>query len=350
MPEAPDPCRFSQYHVHTENLLRKMGIKNVALLTLSSGNSYGGLGISFTRRTWQALVISDVLEDIRNALLALAVDRKKALAVFDRLTGGIIDSIEKDGWKELKKKLNKAAAELSKMSLKQTLDETKKVALVGEIYVRRDSFSRQYLVEKLAARGIVIKVVPVAEWVYYCDYTVRNNLSEKADLKDKLNVFIESYFRKKFEQKIKSILAKSNLYEYHLIDVDKIMEIAEGLISPHIIGEAVLTIGTSINEIIDHVDGVIAIGPFGCMPSRISEAILSEKISTHKSKVSQRLLIKEVLKKYPHLPFLNIETDGNAFPQLIEIRLEAFVLQVKRINELARKLRGQNSNKEEAIG
>ncbi|MFA5383412.1 MAG: acyl-CoA dehydratase activase, partial [Eubacteriales bacterium] len=349
MPEAPDPCRFSQYHVHTENLLKKMGKKNVALLTLSSGNSYGGLGISFTRRTWQAVVISDVLEDIRNALLALAIDRKKALAVFDRLMGEIVDGIEKDRWKELKKRLNKVATELSKISLKQSLDKTKKVALVGEIYVRRDSFSRQYLVEKLAARGIVMKVIPVAEWVYYCDYTVRNNLSEKADLKDKLNVFIESYFRRKFEQEIKSILAKSNLYEYHLIDVDEIIETAKGLISPHIIGEAVLTIGTSINEIIDRVDGVIAIGPFGCMPSRISEAILSEKISIHKNKVSPCLLIEEVLKKYPHLPFLNIETDGNAFPQLIEIRLEAFVLQVKRINELVRKLRERNINEEEAV-
>ncbi len=36
MPEAPDPCRFGQYHVYTENLLRKLGINNVALLTLSS--------------------------------------------------------------------------------------------------------------------------------------------------------------------------------------------------------------------------------------------------------------------------------------------------------------------------
>jgi predicted CoA-substrate-specific enzyme activase len=339
MPEAPDPCRFGQYHVYTEGLLKKMGIKNVALLTLSSGNSYGGLGIRFTRRAWQGLVISDVAEDIRSALLALAVDREAAMATFNRLMDEIIESMASDGWKAVKKKLSRAAALLSTIPLRQSLDEAKKVALVGEIYVRRDSFSRQYLIEKLAARGIVTKVAPVEEWVYYCDYTVRNNLSEDADLKDKVNVLIESYFRRKYEREIKAILARSGLYEYHLIDVDRVIDTAAELISPHILGEAVLTIGSSINEIIDEVDGVIAIGPFGCMPSRISEAILNERISTHKGKVSPSRMVAEVLEQYPHLPYLNIETDGSAFPQLIEIRLEAFVLQVQRVNELVRRLR-----------
>lgn len=344
MPETSDPCRFGQYHVYTENLLKKLGIKNVALLTLSARNSYGGLGTKYTRRAWQGIVISDVLADIESVLLALAVNKERALAIFSSLVDEIIASIEKDRGSKLKEKLNKVARVLSKIPLRQSLAEAKKVALVGEIYVRRDGFSRQYLVEKLAAKGIITKVVPVTEWIYYCDYTVKNNLSERVDLRDKFNVFIESIFRKKIEKEIKSILASSNLYDYHLVNVNTVIENAQELISPHIVGEAVLTIGTSITEIIDHVDGVISIGPFGCMPSRISEAILKGKISTHKSKVSPRQLVEEVLKRYPNLPFLNIETDGSAFPQLVEIRLEAFALQVKRINELVRELKKQFIN------
>jgi hypothetical protein len=52
-------------------------------------------------------------------------------------------------------------------------------------------------------------------------------------------------------------------------------------------------------------------------------------------------LVGKVLEKYPHLPYLNIETDGSAFPQQIEIRLEAFALQVKRVNDLVRELKGR---------
>ncbi len=339
MPAAPDPCRFGQYHVYTENLMKKMGIDNVALLSLSSGNSYAGLGVEFTRRAWQALVISDVLEDIRSALLALALDRGQAMELFFSSVDEIVKSLESDSWREVKEVLTTTAARLSRIPLRQALEEARKVALVGEIYVRRDGFSRQYLVEKLAARGIVTRVVPIAEWIYYCDYTVKNDLSNETDVKDKFNVFVEGYFRKKFELEIKSILATSGLCECNIIDVDRIVAIAEQLISPHIVGEAILTVGTSIAEIIDHVDGVISIGPFGCMPSRISEAILNEKMSTHKSKISSRRMIREVLERYPHLPFLNIETDGSAFSQLIEIRLEAFILQVNRINEFVRQLK-----------
>jgi hypothetical protein len=45
---------------------------------------------------------------------------------------------------------------------------------------------------------------------------------------------------------------------------------------------------------------------------------------------SHRSFLKKEDRK---LPFLAIETDGNAFPQIIEARLEAFSLQAKRLHE-----------------
>lgn len=343
MPEAPDPCRFGQYHVYTENLLKKLGIDNVALLTLSSGNSYGGLGIKFQLRAWQGVIINDILEEIYSALLALAVDKDKAMSKFNQLVDEIIYSLAQKSWGEVKKVLNKAAQELAQIPLKGSVHNAKKVVLVGEIYVRREAFARQYIVEKLAAKGIITKVASVTEWIYYCDYLVKNNLSEDASFKDKLNVILESMVRTKIEDEIKRIFAKSGLYEYHVVDINKIIDNAKELISPHLSGEAILTIGTAITEIIDHVDGVIAIGPFGCMPSRIAEAILSEKISAHKGKVSLHEITKEVLKNYPNLPFLNIESDGNPFPQAIEVKLEAFILQVERVNRLVNNLKTVSS-------
>lgn len=334
MPEAPDPCRFGQYHVYTEKLLMKMGVTNVALLTLSSGNSYGGMQVKFKLRAWQATVISDVLEDIRSTVLALSKDKDKAIDVFNEQVDRIILGIEKNNWNNLKRVLKEAALVLSKIPLKENPRNAKKVALVGEIYVRRDDFSRQYIVEKLASKGILTKVAPVAEWIYYCDYLVNNDLSESAGIGDKIYLRAESAVRRELEKEIKKILSKSGLVDYYLIDVDKIIANAKALISPYLSGEAILTIGTAITEIIDEVDGVISIGPFSCMPSRLSEAILSKKISVHKKETSSQMLIKKILEQYPNLPFLSIETDGNIFPQMVEIKLEAFSLQVERLNRL----------------
>ncbi len=75
------------------------------------------------------------------------------------------------------------------------------------------------------------------------------------------------------------------------------------------------------------------------MPSRISEAVLSQQLSRHKQKTSLHKMVKDVMEVYPSLPFLSIETDGNAFPQLIDVKLEAFALQVKRVNELITRLK-----------
>lgn len=339
MPEAPDPCRFGQYHVYTERLMTKMGIKNVALLTLSSGNSYGGLGVKFKLRSWKSVVVSDAFENIYSTLLALAVDRKKAMAVFNKHIEIIIESLAKDNGHILNQKLKAASLEFSNIELKYPAHKAKKVALVGEIYVRRDGFSRQYLVEKLADKGIITTVASVIEWIYYCDYLVKNNLSEDADFADKLNIMAENIVKMKFEKEIKRIFTKSNLLDFHTVDVEKVIRNANELISPHLSGEAILTIGTAITDVIDHVDGIISIGPFGCMPSRIAEAILTNKLSTHKAKVSESEMVKTVLENYPNLPFLSIESDGNPFPQLIDIKLEAFALQVQRINELVNKLK-----------
>src|SRR5690606_23657757 len=105
------------------------------------------------------------------------------------------------------------------------------------------------------------------------------------------------------------------------------------LISPKLTGEAILTIGTALTEIIDEVSGIIAIGPFGCMPNRISEAIISASIDEEKLRISAgNEVILKVLEKHPSLPFLAIESDGNVFPQIIEARLEAFCLQVEKVH------------------
>ena len=130
------------------------------------------------------------------------------------------------------------------------------------------------------------------------------------------------------------------MYEYKVIEVNKIISNVKDLISPALTGEAILTIGSAITEIVDEVSGVISIGPFGCMPGRIAEAVISEKMNTKKLLISpNKQLIEKVMKKHPALPFLSIETDGNVFPQIIEAKLETFCLQVERLHQSIEKLK-----------
>ena len=201
--------------------------------------------------------------------------------------------------------------------------------------MRRDDLSRQFLVERFAQAGVMVKTAPVSEWIYYCDYLVKNKYVLNTKFRDRLRTNMGQFVKKYFEKEIKKIFAQSGYYELHLVDVDKVIKNTTGLISPRLTGEAILTTGLALTEIAETVAGVISIGPFGCMPGRIAESLLHTGIQKKKLMISEdKEMVSRVMNKFPHLPYLAIETDGNPFPQLIEAKLDIFLLQVKRIHEV----------------
>ncbi|WP_341877009.1 acyl-CoA dehydratase activase [Defluviitalea saccharophila] len=344
MPKTSGPCRFGQYSILIKKLILRLQLENVAVISLTSENGYAGFGMDSLLRAWHSVIISDVLEEIRSAVLVLAKDQRKGMKVFEDVCKMIINSIEKDSWKQLKRILEVCAEKLKSIETKMPNEEAVKIALVGEIYVRQDNFSRKNLVENLAKKNIIVKTAPIAEWIYYCDYIQKYRYNLNSTVKDRLSVYIQGFFKNQYEKIIKQIFSKSGLYEYSVVNVEKIISNVKDLISPTLTGEAILTIGSAITEIVDDVSGVISIGPFGCMPSRIAEAIISEKINEQKLIIApNRKLIEKVMEKHPALPFLSIETDGSVFPQIIEARLETFCLQVERLHNTVAKIRSETN-------
>ncbi|MBW1609549.1 MAG: activase, partial [Deltaproteobacteria bacterium] len=59
-------CRFGQYRLFMEDLIRKKEIPNVAIFSLTSVNAYAGMGNNFQLKLWWGIVVSDVMEDIRS--------------------------------------------------------------------------------------------------------------------------------------------------------------------------------------------------------------------------------------------------------------------------------------------
>ena len=340
MPEASGPCRFGQYNVLINNLLREKEIEDVALLTLSADNGYAGMGQKFTIRGWQAVIVADVLEDIYSTVITLAKDKEQAVNIFEESKERIYEALATQSWFSLKSILKEEAKKLSTIELKQSYESAKKVALTGEIYVRSDEFSRRYLVEKLAEKDIITKVAPNNEWLYYVDYLTQNGINKpELGFLQKFKTNIKSFVQKRFDKAIKSIMCESGLCEYRITDIDEVVKSAKEAISPELTGEAVLTVGGTIDEVIDDVDGVIIIGPFGCMPHRVAESILNSSLEEQKKRVVESEETQKVLDKFSSLPFLAIEVDGSVFTQVIEARLESFSLQVERINEYKNELR-----------
>jgi predicted nucleotide-binding protein (sugar kinase/HSP70/actin superfamily) len=339
MPTGLGPCRFGQYFIFMEDLIKRLEIPDVAMLSLSGEDGYAGLDDSFSRRGWWSTVASDTIEDIRAMLLAAARDPEDALAVLETEWRKIITALEQGDFKILEAQLAVAARHLRAIALKCAPEDVPRVTLTGEIYVRRDAFSRQYLTEKLADRGFAAMCSPVGEWVRYTDYLLLKDLSPTPISRTaKLGVMLKKHYMDRYEKRIKELLAGSGLIRAHVTDVREIIEHGRPYLSLELCGEAILTIGASLNEIAEHSCGVIAIGPFGCMPNRVSESILNETM-TSRTKLSvgrPDASLNRLLDGISDLPFLAIESDGSPFPQTINAKLESFCLRARRLHERMR--------------
>ena len=330
------PCRFGQYYIYMEDLVRRLRIPNVALLALSSDNSYVGMDKNFERYAWWAVVVSDVMEDIRSMLLANSVDPPAAMAVFEEQWADALDAMERADFKILKDRLAACAGRLRRIPLKRPASAVPTVSLTGEIFVRRDALSRQHLTERLAEKGFATVCAPVAEWVHYCNYMVKKGHNQSPlPATQMFKLRLRNFFQDRYEKQIKSILARSGLVQATGTDVAAVIENASPHLSAALQGEAVLTVGGSLTEIVHHTCGVIAIGPFGCMPNRLSEAILSETMTAREKLATDPTnpTLRAILSDIDELPFLAIETDGSPFPQLITAKLETFMLRAERLHQ-----------------
>lgn len=330
-------CRLGQYPVFLRQMLKHRRIENVALMVLMNEDGFAGFGSKFAMRGIQAIMIGDVLDDIRSAIIANSVNPDEGMNIFDAEFDVLTTKFENSpdsiyGHLEIFSENIK-----NKIPTEVDIDDSKYIALLGEIYVRRDGYSHKHLNKKLGKKGFVVKSGHITEWIMYVDYLLKINLLEpEKSLRNKLEREIRNYFMRQAEKKIKRILEKSLYYRYHKTDIKPLLDHSKHIIPLEFKGEPGLTLGTALHESLEKYCGIINLGPFGCMPTRFTEAVsIPEMRSELKLQIKKinnpKFELSEAFNGHTTIPFLTIEVDGNVFPQVIEAKLETFALQADRI-------------------
>ena len=332
------PCRQGQYTVYLKNIIATKKIINNGVITLTDEDSYSGLGNDFYMRAFIALTIGDVIQSVYHAIAAIASDRKTALALFEIEWEKIINLIAGGTSQQIYAQLKSSAAVFDTIQRIHSIKDAVKVALVGEIFVRNEDFSRRELVEKLLEHNIVIKTAPIGEYLFYANRQIKGLYKQHLpSLKARLRFRIREYVQKKIEHRIKSIMSHSGFMEYEPLDIERIINHSKELIPIEMEGEAILTVGSALADIVHHASGVIALGPFGCMPSRVSESILNVNMNVNGKAAASGKPFSLNGSQIVNLPFLSVETDGNLFPQIIQSKLEIFILQTTRLHNVLKK-------------
>jgi predicted CoA-substrate-specific enzyme activase len=334
MPTTEGPCRLGQYQEFMKSLIRKRKIRNVTFLSLSSDDGYAGLGTEFVLLCWYASVVADSFHNIHNLMLVNAVDPDDATVQLDAMFGRVLEGLTEGGWPGLRRTLKQAAADLAEIPMKTAPDQVPTILLLGEIYVRAEGLARRWLPEYLAKQGLATHMVPLYEWVNYAHHEYGHQRNQYPTTRiDRFTNRIKWKVMIHAEKDVNSILAKSGWYVPRPVDVEHVVAVGSRLLTPNLFGEAILTIGGALAEIGTDFCGSIAIGPFGCMPNRICESILNNNVDReHLSRFRKDQESNRVFAEMEMMPFLAIESDGSPFPQVIEARLETFVLQAKRLH------------------
>ncbi len=323
MPSGSGPCRFGQYNVFHKLVIEELGMEDVPIFAPNQDeNFYEHLGIvgrDLVMRCWEGIVAIELLGKCLHETRPHEKERGSSDALYNDYLSRAYRSIKgADG--DIRVLLRKARTDFE--HLPRDVEKKPLIGIVGEIFVRSNRFSNEDLIRKVESMGCEAYLAPVEEWLYYINYTGLVRVLIKKEWSGIISLLLKRFFQKrivqgfgrKFEGFLKSL---------HEPDTRKVLDRARPYIHPSFEGEAVLSIGKSI-ELIQHgAAGIINAMPFGCMPGTIVSGLM-------------RGLTTDF-----GIPCLSIPYDGSE-SLATEIQLEAFIDQAR---EYGKKQQTANSKR-----
>jgi len=246
------------------------------------------------------------------------------MRIYDQIWQKMIAVAEKDITKVLPA-LKEIADTISKIPLARKMEDCPKVLIVGEIYVRRDDFAVDELIDQFSRHGIIGKVSGVSEWFYYCDFVRHYELKKKLSIlpwyqrlfsKEFRNIIdwrIEHFYKKNVEKNIRNTLQVTGLVPHTPHNMTTIMKNTEKhFVSHELHSEISVSSGVAATAMMDGYSGIVNISPFACLIGRVIEGLYTPWARERR------------------YPIISIEIDGNLLPPNVLSKLEIFMLNVLR--------------------
>jgi len=320
MPSGTGPCRFGQYSNLHRLVLKKVGYPDIPVISPNQGRSFYDdfkeLKKDPTHIAWQGLIAVDVLNKVRLAVRPYETVPGATDKAFYAVLERVCDAVEFGGdiWRVMSE-----AAEMFKGIEQDRSNPRPLIGVVGEIYVRNHEFCNNNVVKRLEELGAEVSLAATSEWIYYTNFCrVRCGWAE-GDYRTMLTSMLKQAVQRRDERRAVRPFLDSfpGLLEPR---TRAILDLANPYIHDSYEGEAVLSIGKTVELYKHGAHGVVNVLPFTCMPGTVVTGVL-----------------KRVREDCENFPCISISYDGQEQPNT-QTRLEAFVHQAKQyMEERARK-------------
>ncbi|MBM4340186.1 MAG: CoA activase [Deltaproteobacteria bacterium] len=311
MPSGNGPCRFGQYHRFHRLVLDDLGFQHVPIYAPNQDetlyNDLGIMGSQFSRLAWQGIVAVDLL--MKKLLETRPYEKEKGRGnqIYAESLNRVCEAIRTGN--DLKEALHKSLGRFAEVEV-ESPGTKPLIGIVGEIYVRLNRFSNEEVVRKIEQFGGEAWMAPMTEWVLYVNTISKKRSLQKKSFSNLLKVFLTDYYQKKDEHHLEQVF-KRHLRNFGEPKTRTIFKRAKPYIDSSFEGEAILSIGKSIDFAKRGASGIVNIMPFTCMPGTIVSALL-----------------KRYQEEHNNIPILNMAYDGQEQTNTLT-RLEAFMHQAK---------------------
>ena len=287
MPTTHGPCRFGIYHSLHKIALEQSGYADlVDVVSPDEINYFEDMTADFTARLWTGIIAHDLLQGMLFDVRPVEMQTGAANAIFDSALTDLVACMERAvprGSFSLMKELYRgmwgvrevvADAARNFARIKDRSRKLPTVAVAGEIYVRLDPFANDFVIDKLEARGLRVRLAPSTEWLEYATYLSNKRVLEgRAVSGDSRLANAISGLVQKTTYRVLYDLCAHALGWPAREKISEIMEASKPYLHGELEGEAALTLGGPILEYRrGYIEGVVAVGPHECMPSKIAEA------------------------------------------------------------------------------
>jgi predicted CoA-substrate-specific enzyme activase len=320
------PCVSESYKGYIEQFIADQRLPDLFLLSLQAQDgSLESDQTSFAQCLGVAVLTADILLEIDHVLRVVGAP-------------GSVDSLREE-WRRftvVARSLDKFHAELPAFvdrlaALPRTRDPLTcpRVVVAGDFFTRFSPFFMEGVNDLYAEHGIILKPVDLSDLLLYLDYyrvaETANGWGMKpgglafgkactrvlqADGKQYLQKWFAYQTERLFEDYYRRLFRKTGLLVAGPNDLSSSFAQASAHVSNLIYGEITPTVGKGLDADREGYDGIILIGPFNCLPYRISEAIL-RPLSLQRG-----------------MPILTYETDGYAVSPSVLRQVDVHVQQV----------------------
>jgi hypothetical protein len=204
-----------------------------------------------------------------------------------------------------------------------------RIAVTGDFFTRFSPFFMEGIAALYARHGIILKPVDVSDLLLYAAYQGVAGVASDWGMKPGAGAFAKACTRllqpdgKAYLQQWLNYRAEANSDAYYrglfrrtgllvggVNEIPALFEKAAEHVSPALSGEVIPTVGKGLEAAGQGYDGLIVIGPFNCLPYRISEAVLKP------------------LSLQQGMPMLTYESDGYAVAPAFVRQVEVHIQQV----------------------